>query len=107
VDIYGSIWGRWCSNAVIESSGVEVWKYIRRRWAEFCKFVRFDMGDGSKIIFCHDMWCGDQTSKAPFPELYSISRFKEALVVDHLQYSNDTLQWNDTFIRSVHDWEGG
>jgi hypothetical protein len=26
-------------------------------------------------------------------------------VADHMQFSNDTLQWNIIYIRSMHDWE--
>jgi hypothetical protein len=26
-------------------------------------------------------------------------------MANHWQFSNDTLQWNITFIRSMHDWE--
>jgi hypothetical protein len=43
--------------------------------------------------------------KAASQELFSISHSKEASVVDHLQFSNDMLLWNITFIISVHDWE--
>jgi hypothetical protein len=37
---YDSMWGWWASNAVIGSLGVGVWKYIRRRWGEFSRFIR-------------------------------------------------------------------
>jgi hypothetical protein len=46
---YKSMWDGWCSNAVYGSYGVEAWKNIRRRWGNFSIFVRFEMGDGSKI----------------------------------------------------------
>jgi hypothetical protein len=52
--------------------------------------------------FWHDVWCGNQTSKAAFPE-FSKSRFKEVSVAYHLHFSNGTLQLDITFIRSVHD----
>jgi hypothetical protein len=35
------------------------------------------------------MWCGDQALTATFPELFSIARFKEASVANHVQFSND------------------
>jgi hypothetical protein len=31
---------------------------------EFSRFIRFEVVDGSKIIFWHYVWCGDQTLKA-------------------------------------------
>lgn len=55
---------------------------------EFYRFIRFDVGDGSKIKFWYDVWCRDQALTADFLELYSISRFKEASVADDLQFSN-------------------
>jgi hypothetical protein len=56
---YDSMWGGWCSNMVSRSSGVGVWKFSRRGWWDFCRFVRFEVGDGSKIKFWQDVWCGD------------------------------------------------
>jgi hypothetical protein len=53
--------------------------------------VRFDVRDGSKIRFWCDVWCGDHTLKEAFPVLFGIAQYKEASVVDHLLFSNDTL----------------
>jgi len=36
---------------------VGVWKYIRNRLETFSKFVRFEVGDGSKVSFWLDVWC--------------------------------------------------
>jgi hypothetical protein len=63
-----------------------VWKNIRRGWGVFSRFIRFEVRDGSKTRFWYDVWHGDQTLKATFSDLFSISRFKEALVADHLQF---------------------
>jgi hypothetical protein len=43
--------------------------------------------------------------KEAFPMLFSIPCHKEGLVVDRVQFSNDLLQWNVSFIKLVHDWE--
>lgn len=56
------------------------------------------MADGSRIRFWHDVWVGDKTLKKVFSVLFSIARFKKASVADHMQFSNDTCQWNITFI---------
>lgn len=63
------------------------------------------MGDGYKIKFCHDVWCGDQPLKAAFPDLYIIACLRVAFVADHLQFSNDSLQLNVNFVSVAHDWE--
>jgi hypothetical protein len=44
------------------------------------------------------------TLKEAFPVLFSIVRFKEASVADHLQFLNDTCQWNN-FMRFVHTYQ--
>jgi hypothetical protein len=49
------------------------------------------VSDASKIRFWHDLWCGDQTLKVAFSELFNIVCFKDASVADHLQFSNDSL----------------
>jgi hypothetical protein len=33
---------------------------------EFYRFIRFDMGDGSKIKFFHEVWCRDQDFEGRF-----------------------------------------
>jgi hypothetical protein len=47
------------------------------------------VGDGTKIRFWHDVWCGVQTLKAVFSVLFSITRYREASVADHM-FSNGT-----------------
>jgi hypothetical protein len=72
---------------------------------EFSKFVRFEVGDGSKVWFWHDVWCEDHTLKEAFLMLFAIACFMEALVADLVQLSNNSQQWNVSFIRAVDDWE--
>ena len=60
---------------------------------DFSRFVRIEVSDGFKIIF----WHGVQNLKAAFLELFSMSRYKEASLAEHLQFSIDILQWNITF----------
>jgi hypothetical protein len=60
VDIkYGSVRSGWCSKEIGGSFGVGVWKCIRRGWDAFAAHVRYEVGDGSLILFWHDVWCGD------------------------------------------------
>lgn len=70
----------------------------------FSRFVIFEVSDGFKIRFWHDEWCGDQTLKAAF-SMFSIACCKKDSVADHVRFSNDILQWNITFIISMHDWK--
>jgi hypothetical protein len=74
-----------------------------RGWRVFSSFVRYEVGDGSRIRIGHDLWCGNQPLKATFPELFSIAHSKEVWVADHMQCINGNLQWTVSFTRSVSD----
>jgi hypothetical protein len=71
---------------------VGVWKNIRKGWDSFSRFTRFIVGDGSKISFWHDLWCGDTTLKVAFPTLFGIARVKDACVVDNMEILDGSNQ---------------
>jgi len=92
---FGSSWGGWCSIDSLGPYGVGLWKNMWR----FSNHTRFELGDGSKIKFCEDAWCGEMALKEAFSELYSIACVKEASVAVHLDPSSGSFQWNVSFIR--------
>jgi hypothetical protein len=38
-------------------------------WQTFKSHIRFDPGEGSRIRFWDDVWCGDRPLKVSFPGL--------------------------------------
>jgi hypothetical protein len=102
---YGRMGGGWCSKEVGGSFGFGVWKRIRRGWDAFAAHVRYEIGNGSKVLFWHDMWCGEIPLKTFFPELFLIARGKDAWVEENMQRQNGTILWNILFSRPVHEWE--
>lgn len=54
---YDSMKGGCCSGEVDGHLEVEVWKNFRRGFVFF--FVRYEVGDRSKMRFWHDLWCMD------------------------------------------------
>ena len=48
---YDSLSDGWCSKEVVGPSGVGAWKRIRRRWGVFRRFIRYKVGNRSKIHF--------------------------------------------------------
>ena len=45
------------------------------------KFV-FSVGDGRKVRFWVDRWCGDEALSLSFPFLYALATSKEAWVLE-------------------------
>lgn len=63
---------------------MSLWKTICKDWTSFKRFISFDVGDGSRVNFWHDIWCGDQTLKEVFPTLFATACNPEAMVADLL-----------------------
>jgi hypothetical protein len=104
VDIkYGSMRGGWCSKEVGGSFGVGVWKSIRREWDAFATHVRYEVGDGSKVLFWHDVWCEKVPLKTIFSDLFLIASRMDAWVEESMQRQNGTILGNILFTRLVHD----
>jgi len=59
----GSLWGGWCFCEFAGTFGVGLWKYIRKGWETFSRFLKYEVGDGSRTSFWHDLWCGDTVLK--------------------------------------------
>jgi hypothetical protein len=55
--------------------GLVFGKVLGGVWWSFLNLLHSRWGDGSKIRFGHDVWCGDQTLKVAFPKLFSITHF--------------------------------
>jgi hypothetical protein len=104
---YGSDWGGWRTRVISGSHGVGLWKFICMGWQNFRRFFKFDPGEGSKIRFWEDVWCGDRTLREEFPGLYSIASLKDASIADNMEYSSESIQWNVQFSRLIQDWEVG
>lgn len=82
-----------------------MWKCIARGWEGFVRHVRYETGDGSKVLFWHDVWCGELPLKILFPEWYTIACDKDAWVDENMEILNGIIYWNVMFIRPIYDWQ--
>lgn len=75
---FGCLRGGWCFHVPAGAFGVGLWKNVRKGLETFSGYTRFEVGDGTRISFWHDLWCGDMTLKATFPALFGIAVAKDA-----------------------------
>ena len=82
---YGVTSCSWWSGRVVGSHGRALWKGIMLGLVEFRRWVRFKVGDGSRVRFWTDIWCGDQSLESRFPRLFGLAGNKDALVADFME----------------------
>ena len=67
---YGCVWGGWCIRSVYGPYGVGLWKNISRGWPFFSRHILYDIGDGSRVKFWQDRWCGETSLAVSYPDLF-------------------------------------
>ena len=67
--------------------------------------MRFEVGDGCRVLFWHDVWCGELPLNILFPALFSIACTKEAWVGEKIDIAHGIIHWNVTLFQLIHDWE--
>ncbi|RVW29484.1 hypothetical protein CK203_093718 [Vitis vinifera] len=79
---YGEDRGGWCSREVREAHGVGLWKGMRMDWELVGARISFRVGNGRRVRFWRDRWCGDSPLCVLFPSLFVLAVDKEARVAD-------------------------
>ncbi|RVW15967.1 mRNA-capping enzyme [Vitis vinifera] len=102
---FGEESGGWNSREVREGYGVGFWKEIRKEGSLLLKNVSFAMGDGRRVRFWKDIWCGNIPLCEAFPSLFALAVSQDAWVVDCWDSVGDVGGWIPFFYRSFNDWE--
>ena len=100
---YGCEWGDWCTSSVSGPYGVSLWKNIRRAWLSLSLYILYDVGDGLRVKFCQDWWCGETSLVVCYPELFRICQDNEVSMVELMKFTNGVLHQDVRFLRVVHD----
>ena len=79
---YGEERGGWSSREVREAHGLGLWKGIRMDWELVSNRLVFIVGNGRRVSFWRDKWCGDSPLCSSFPSLFALTIDKEASVAD-------------------------
>ena len=96
------VWGGWCTRPVSAPYGVGLWKNISRGWLSYSHYILYDIGDGLRVKFWQDCWCGETPLAISYPDLFRFCRDKEASVAEVMKFSNGVLFWDVSFFRGVH-----
>jgi hypothetical protein len=67
--------------------------------------VRYEVGNGSRILFWQVVWCGELPLKNVFLVLFTIACANEAWVEENMVIVNGVIHWNVMFIQPINDWE--
>ncbi|RVW34760.1 LINE-1 reverse transcriptase-like [Vitis vinifera] len=102
---YGVEEGGWCTRAERGRYGVGLWKAIRKEWLGMYSSLAFRVGNGRRVRFWKDKWCGDEPLYESFPSLFAISRAKDAWVSEVWNPDGVGDGWTPLFSRALNDWE--
>ena len=58
-----------------------LWKEIMKEGFLLNNKIVFSVGDGRRVRFWKDKWCGDDALCVSFPSLYALAALEEAWVV--------------------------
>ena len=63
----------------------------------------FFLGDGRRISFWKDVWCGEEALCSLFPSMFILAEQKEVMVADPWNCNREERGWFPTFLRSFND----
>ncbi|RVW24487.1 putative ribonuclease H protein [Vitis vinifera] len=90
-----------------ESFGSKLSLAIRNGWENFRSHSRFIIGDGTRVKFWKDLWCGNQALEEAFPILFNLSVNKDGWVAEAWEEEEVGGSWGPRFNRHLNDWEVG
>ena len=95
--------GEWCSGDINGGLGVGLWKEIKKEWPQLFQNTYFVLGNGRRISFWKDVWCGEEALSLTFPNLFRMTAQKDARVADLWNWDSGEGGWNPIFLRSFND----
>ena len=97
-------WG-WYTLSPRGSYGLGLWKAIYKETGQWKQNYEMVLGNGKRIKFWEDVWCGGLPLSEAFLALYNNASSKEAMIADIWVLSGDQGAWDPKFERPFNDWE--
>ena len=102
---YGQECFGWKTKKVNETFGVGVWKEILKEKGWCWENMAFTVGNGTKIRFWTDLWCGCTVLSQRFPHLYGMAAHRNVTVEEMWDHNVGQGGWDLRFMRDFNDWE--
>ncbi|RVX05699.1 LINE-1 reverse transcriptase-like [Vitis vinifera] len=89
--------GGWCSREVREAHGLGLWKGIRADWKLVSDRLAFIVGNGRRVSFWRDRWCGESPLSFNDWEIEEAERFMERIQSKRIfEDVEDMVSWTET-----------
>ena len=102
---FGEEDGGWNTRDIRGGYGSGLWKDIRKEWITFSQNPTSSLGNGRRLGFWKDPWCGETVLGNAFPTLFNLAVHKDARVADVWDSSRENGGWSPVFLRPFNDWE--
>ena len=102
---FGESLDGWHTRDLRGGYGTSLWKEIRKEWSSFFQNAVLSLGDGRRINFWKDVWCGEEALCSKYPSLFNLALNKEAKIADIWDRDSGGGNWAPTFLRPLNDWE--
>lgn len=77
----GEVWGFGGGLKCPLPIGCGLWRIILKGWKEFYENTFFQVSEGSGVSFWDQRWCGNNTLRLTFPNVYRISCQKKMSII--------------------------
>ena len=89
--------GGWFTRDGRGAHGVGLWKDIRKELALLKDNSSYVVGNGRRVRFWEDIWCGSEPLCRTYPTLYSMAASKRAVVAEIWDQHGEAAGWNPCF----------
>ena len=102
---FGEDDGGWNTNDIRGGYGTGLWKDISKEWITFSQNSSSSLGNGRRLRFWLDPWCGGTALCNAFPTLFNVVAHKDATIAEVWDSSRVDGGWSPVFQRPFNDWE--